>query len=199
MNKIDQKIVGYKVLTDNDQVQHVIQEMHEGVERPDTLSGTTYKIKPQNLDHAVYITINDMVLNNEAHPFEIFINSKNMESFQWVLAITRLISAIWRKGGNTAFLIDELKAVCDPNGGYWSKINGKGVFMKSVVSEIGFVIEKHLNRQTEIVIADNSNAEDVQWVVFPEHATLCPKCSIKAVVSADGCATCLNCGDSKCG
>ena len=34
---------------------------------------------------------------------------------------------------------------------------------------------------------------------FPAGAQLCGKCNSMAVVQMDGCATCLNCGHSKCG
>jgi hypothetical protein len=115
--------------------------MHEAIKRTETLDGTTYKIKTPQSEHALYITINDMVLDGVKYPYEIFINSKNMEHFQWILALTRVISAAWRKGGNADFLIDELKAVFDPKGGYYKK---GGVYMPSLVAEIGHVIEKHL-------------------------------------------------------
>jgi len=197
-----------------------IIRMHEKVERPDHLVGSTYKVKTPISDHAMYITINDIVLNegteNEIkRPFEIFINSKNLDHFQWIVALTRIISAVFRKGGDVTFLVDELKAVFDPRGGYW-KPGGK--FMPSLIAEIGEVIEKHLieigmlrppepdehqkryieqkrlefeegNKQTEAFAESN----------FPEGAQLCMKCNTAAVVMMDGCLTCLNCGDSKCG
>lgn len=142
MNKIDQKITDYKVVSNNP----VIEVMHENLERPDVLLGASYKIKTPDSDHAFYITINDIILNQgteyeERRPFEIFINSKNMEHFQWVLAMTRLISAIWRKGGDASFIVGELKSVFDPKGGYFKK--GMG-FMPSLVADIGYEIEKHL-------------------------------------------------------
>ena len=152
-HKIAKKIVSYKVLT-KDNVEPVKQErtsqslesMHENVERPEVLLGSTYKIKTPQSEHALYITINDMVLNmgtahEERRPYEIFINSKNMEHFQWVLALTRVISAVFRKGGDACFLVEELKAVFDPQGGYFKK---GGVFMPSLVAEIGYAIESHL-------------------------------------------------------
>jgi hypothetical protein len=189
MLKIEKKITGYAIKKDQEPVE--IETMHEGIDRPDVLIGSTYKIKPTHLDHAVYITINDMVLDGKKHPFEIFINSKNMDSFQWVLAITRLISAIWRKGGNTDFLIDELKAVCDPHGGYWSKVNGKGKYMTSIVAEIGYIIDRHVNVVVDVVADDNNQPIT--------NATTCPKCNAKSLVLMDGCETCLECGFSKCG
>ena len=120
--------------------------MHEELERPDLLIGSTYKVKTPVSDHAMYITINDIVLNEgtpyeQRRPFEIFINSKNLDHFQWIVALTRIISAVFRKGGDVAFLVEELKAVFDPRGGYW-KPGGK--FMPSIIAEIGDVIEKHL-------------------------------------------------------
>ncbi len=153
--KIDQNIVGYAIRKDEDDEATVEvpteappEHMHEDVERPEELRGYTYKIKTPLSDHALYITINDMILNvgtrHEQHlPFEIFVNSKNMEHFQWVLALTRVISAVFRKGGDITFLADELQQVFDPQGGYFKK---GGKFMPSLVAEIGEVIETHMKR-----------------------------------------------------
>ncbi|MGH8403099.1 MAG: NrdJb, partial [Gammaproteobacteria bacterium] len=120
--------------------------MHEKLERPDMLIGSTYKVKTPVSDHAMYITINDILLNEgtpyeQRRPFEIFINSKNLDHFQWIVALTRIISAVFRKGGDVTFLVEELKAVFDPRGGYWKP---GGHFMPSLIAEIGEVIEKHL-------------------------------------------------------
>ena len=120
--------------------------MHEKLERPEMLIGSTYKIKTPVSDHAMYVTINDIVLNEgteyeQRRPFEIFINSKNLDHFQWIVALTRIISAVFRKGGDVTFLVDELKAVFDPRGGYWQP---GGKFMPSIIAELGYVIEKHL-------------------------------------------------------
>lgn len=210
--KLEKKITGCKVKSQREvanEVQKEIKEyMHEGVERPDVLHGTTYKIKTPQSEHALYVTINDMVLNEdtpnpERHPYEIFINSKNMEHFQWVLATTRLMSAIWRKGGNTKFIIDEMKGVFDPKGGYFKR---GGRYMPSLVAEIGYVIEKHLDasievdeHQREYIEAKRAELGVAHPTDYPDSATLCPKCSTKSVIIMDGCQTCLSCGDSKCG
>lgn len=120
--------------------------MHEKVERPETLIGATYKIKSPLFEHALYVTVNDIVLNAGTphelrRPFEIFINSKNMEHFQWIVALTRIMSAVFRKGGDVTFLVEELKAVFDPRGGYFK---AGGVYMPSIVAELGAVIEQHM-------------------------------------------------------
>jgi hypothetical protein len=234
--KLDQKIVGYKVV-DQEAVQVAADEaaatqaannvvqMHESFERPERLIGSTYKIKTPMSEHAMYITINDVLLNegNEhevRRPFEVFINSKNMEHFQWVVALTRLISAVFRKGGDATFLVEELKAVFDPKGGYFKK---GGVFMPSIVAEIGYAIEDHMKHiglidsgldehQKKFIeekrkefegngsATQGSDSElDEGDASYPPSATLCVKCSTKAVVLMDGCMTCLSCGDSKCG
>ncbi len=121
-------------------------QMHERVERPDVLVGSTYKIKSPLFEHALYVTINDIVLNQgtpheSRRPFEIFINSKNMDHFQWIVALTRIMSAVFRKGGDCTFLVEEMKAVFDPRGGYFKS---GGVYMPSIVAEIGAVVEDHL-------------------------------------------------------
>jgi len=222
-HKITQKIVSYKVLNKEAadaaklEEQQSLESMHENLERPEVLVGSTYKIKTPQSEHALYITINDMILNQdtpheERRPYEIFINSKNMEHFQWVLALTRVISAVFRKGGDACFLVEELKAVFDPRGGYFKK---GGVFMPSLVAEIGYAIESHLkhigmikpeamtDRQKQFLAEKRREFEAQHGAggeqAFPEKAVLCHKCSTKAMVLMDGCMTCLNCGESKCG
>jgi len=210
------------VVTPERELAKVIQ-MHERLERPDMLIGSTYKVKTPVSDHAMYITINDIILNQgtpyeQRRPFEIFINSKNLDHFQWIVALTRIISAVFRKGGDVTFLVEELKAVFDPKGGYW-KPGGK--FMPSLIAEIGHVIEHHLKtigliKETELdenqkkLIAQkraefeaaaaqkDAFAEEANGK-YPPGAQLCAKCSTAAVIMMDGCMTCLNCGDSKCG
>jgi len=200
-------------------------QMNEEIERPEMLVGTTYKIKPPVVDHAMYITINDVILNEgtefeQQRPYEIFINSKEVNHFQWVIAMTRVLSACFRKGGDVTFLVEELKSVYDPNGGYFKK---GGVYMPSLVAEIGATVEKHLERLGMLEKPERSEAEKAileekrkeamalekaaeaadnaqdKASGFPANATLCSKCNTKAVVMMDGCETCLSCGSSRCG
>ncbi len=192
----------------------------EKLERPEVLIGSTYKIKTPVSDHAMYVTINDIVLNEgteheQRRPFEVFINSKNLDHFQWIVALTRIISAVFRKGGDISFLVDELKSVFDPRGGYWQP---GGKFMPSIIAELGYVIEKHLQtigvmprpemdphrvamiKQKKEEYEQRTKQPDMlSRSHYPEGAQLCPKCSTAAVIMMDGCMTCLNCGDSKCG
>ena len=194
-------------------------QMHEKIERPETLLGSTYKIKTPLSDHALYVTINDVVLNagtehEQRRPFEIFINSKNMEHFQWIVALTRIVSAVFRKGGDVTFLVEELRSVFDPQGGYFKK---GGRFMPSLVAEIGDAIEAHMRsigliedepisvperRAAEVKRAESASegagGSRMRGRQFPGGAQFCKKCQMPAVVPADGCLTCLNCGDSKC-
>ena len=211
-----------------------IIRMTERVQRPhgfEALEGSTYKIKTPLDDHAMYVTINDIILNpgtvhEQRRPFEIFINSKNMDHFQWIVALTRLMSAVFRKGGDVTFLAEELQAVFDPKGGYF-KPGGK--FMPSIVAEIGAVIEHHLQKiglmekeelsQQQQLVLDEKRAEaeaaaqkknlsearapynetgGEEDLSYPASATLCTKCHTKSVVVMDNCATCLSCGYSKC-
>ncbi|OMH37594.1 NrdJb [Motiliproteus sp. MSK22-1] len=244
--KIEKAIVGYKVITAEEKAnqeeaaqkaieeqQDTLEKVHENLDRPELLLGSTYKVKTPMSEHALYITINDIVLNEgteheQRHPYEIFINSKNMEHFQWVLALTRVISAVFRKGGDAIFMVEELKAVFDPKGGYFKK---GGKFMPSLVAEIGEAIESHMKmigliesdcldahqkkliadkrkeyderqKQTmaeEVAPASNEAKNDNSSSAFPADAQLCNKCNVKAAILMDGCYTCLNCGDSKCG
>jgi hypothetical protein len=214
-NTINRKIVGYKVKADAPEPLVATPEpsrgLHEDVPRPENLIGPTYKIKPAGADCALYITINNMEIDGRLHPFEMFINSKDMSHYQWVVALTRVISAVFRKGGDVTFLAEELKSIFDPKGGYWSK----GVYVPSLVAEIGYVVEKHLkdlglleteelsDHQKQILDEKRKEFEAVHGETnegaYPERATLCAKCNTKAVILMDGCATCLSCMDSKCG
>ena len=138
-----------------------IVHMHEKVERPEVLVGSTYKIKSPLVEHAMYVTINDIVLNQGTphelrRPFEVFINSKNMDHFQWIVALTRIMSAVFRKGGDVTFLVDEMKAVFDPRGGYFK---AGGVYMPSIVAEIGSVVEEHLKSIGMIIDPELSDAQ----------------------------------------
>ncbi|MEO7917105.1 MAG: NrdJb [Dokdonella sp.] len=244
--KISKKIKGYTVVTPETdklaasaavaapvvKVAEVIQ-MHESLQRPDTLIGATYKIKSPLFEHALYVTINDIVLNadtqhEQRRPFEIFVNSKNMDHFQWIVALTRIMSAVFRKGGDVTFLVEELKAVFDPRGGYFK---AGGVYMPSIVAELGAVIEQHMkmigllhdpdmdpaqrqmmvDKRAEYERRAAKKAADAACTTaagetastatggFPAGATQCHKCNTQAVIVMDGCATCLNCGYSKCG
>ena len=220
--KINEKITGYEVIKEEPKrPESNVVHMHEKLERPEVLVGSTYKIKTPLTEHALYVTINDIVLNPDTphekrRPFEIFINSKNMDHFQWVVALTRVISAVFRKGGDVTFLVEELHSVFDPRGGYFKK----GKYTPSLVADLGDVIERHLKLigliQTEEpdegrkqLIAEKraelkkrSAAQETtseETCDFPSDAQLCAKCSTKAVITRDGCRTCLNCGDSKCG
>ena len=216
----EQAEVAAKVAAKKVEVDGNVVHMHEKVERPEMLLGSTYKIKTPLSEHSLYITINDMVLNPGTEhelrrPFEVFINSKNMDHFQWIVALTRIISAVFRKGGDVTFLVDELRSVFDPRGGYFKK---GGKYMPSLVAELGDAIESHLKfigmlkddgldeHQQKLVDekraqfeAENKAAECDDATEFPAGAQLCNKCSTKAMVKMDGCMTCLNCGDSKCG
>ncbi len=235
MIKIDKKIVGYDVAGNpapaEPKTEPVLRDgaagkraevirMHEKLERPEMLIGSTYKVKTPVSDHAMYVTINDIVLNEgteheKRRPFEMFINSKNLDHYQWIVALTRIISAVFRKGGDVAFLVDELKAVFDPRGGYWQ---AGGKFMPSIIAELGYIVEKHLisigllarpdldPAQKQMIAEKREQFELARKqqdafskADYPEGAQLCAKCNTAAVIRMDGCMTCLSCGDSKCG
>jgi hypothetical protein len=234
--KIDGKIVDYSVRQDASQdasqpaaaneagvpveAQDNVVQLHEKLQRPEMLIGSTYKVKTPLSEHALYVTINDIILNagteNELRrPFEIFINSKNMDHFQWIVALTRIVSAVFRKGGDVTFLVEELRSVFDPRGGYFKK---GGKYMPSLVAEIGDAIECHmrmigllkddtLDEHQKKLVAEKraqyesavNKAETGDPGDFPDGAQLCIKCHTKAAIVMDGCLTCLNCGESKCG
>ena len=247
--RIEQKIVDQRVAKDSDSNESANKTttdaadtndvsgeaepivMDETIERPEVLVGSTYRIKPPTENHAMYITINDMILNEgtpheQRRPYEMFINSKEMEHFQWVVALTRVISATFRKGGEVTLLAEELRSVHDPSGGYFKK---GGLFMPSLVAEIGLVIERHLtliglikaqepDEHQKQLIAEkkaqingqqpsagqgndgaNSEADNAKPDDgYPANAVVCKQCHTRAAVVMDGCLTCLECGASKC-
>ena len=234
--KIEKKIVGYALVNEQDkkdaeakvaelaaqkEAADKVVQIGQPLSRPDKLVGNTYKIKTPVTEHALYITINDVIMNEgmpqeHRRPFEIFINSKNMEHFQWIVALTRVMSAVFRKGGDVTFLVEELRSVFEPSGGYFKK---GGKFIPSLVAEIGEVVEQHLQeigmlkkpgldqhqqklvdeKRSEYMEKQAKSGEEINTDGFPKGAQLCNKCNTKASIVMDGCLTCLNCGESKCG
>jgi ribonucleoside-diphosphate reductase alpha chain len=169
--------------------------MTRPLDRPDELLGRTYKIKWLDSDHAFYITINDIEKDGRRRPFEVFINSKNMEAYAWALALTRMISAVFRRGGDVSFVVDELKAIFDPRGGQW--MNGR--YIPSLLAAIGEVIERHM---IEIGFLGQRGPSLVPGAQIPAEgarARFCPRCGDASFVKLEGCDSCLSCGYSKCG
>ncbi|SHI97006.1 adenosylcobalamin-dependent ribonucleoside-diphosphate reductase [Wenxinia saemankumensis] len=169
----------------------------EPLDRPTELEGATYKLKWPDSEHAIYITVNDIVAHGQRRPFEVFINSKNMDHFAWTVALTRMISAVFRRGGDVSFVVEELKAVFDPRGGAW--MGGK--YIPSILAAIGGVIERHM-------IAIGFLAAEGAGLKSDPHAApagdrprgkACPSCGSYDVHMVEGCLTCANCGFSKCG
>ncbi len=175
--------------------------MTKPLDRPGVLPGSTYKIRWPESDHAIYITINDVISDGRRRPFEVFINSKNTEHFAWTVALTRMISAVFRRGGDVSFVVDELKAVFDPRGGQW--VDGK--YVPSLLAQIGGVIELHM---IEIGFLPQPGEEDDDAVEIahavgesdkaPAWLRQCPRCGQAGLTHREGCDTCVSCGYSKC-
>jgi len=173
--------------------------LSEPLDRPAALEGTTYKLKWPDSEHAIYITINDIVQGGNRRPFEVFINSKNMEHFAWTVALTRMISAVFRRGGDISFVVEELKAVFDPRGGAWMQ----GRYIPSILAAIGGVIERHL---VSIGFIDGegmglkSDPQQEAMAVGEDRprGPACPACGSYAMRMIEGCMTCADCGHSKC-
>ena len=196
-----------------DSVVYIAQPL----DRPEDLPGKTYKIKWPGSDHAIYITINDVIQDGRRRPFEIFINSKNMEHYAWTVALTRMISAVFRRGGDVSFVVEELKAVFDPRGGQWME----GRYVPSLLAAIGGVIERHLIEIGFLSPADSpglgERAEQRMRLAAGQREQLtdgpltdgpggtaarigqCPNCGAAALTHQEGCDICLNCGYSRCG
>ena len=172
--------------------------MSDPLDRPAELEGNTYKVKWPDSEHALYITINDIVLNGHRRPFEVFINSKNMEHFAWTVALTRMVSAVFRRGGDVSFVVEELKAVFDPRGGAWMQ----GKYIPSILAAIGGVIERHMIATGFIAGEGMGLKTDPQAKVVGLDAPRgksCPSCGQFDMRMVEGCMTCGSCGHSKCG
>jgi len=181
----------------------------EPLDRPDVIPGQTYKLRWPESDHAIYITVNDVEISEAdgrtvRRPFEVFINSKNMEHFAWTVALTRMISAVFRRGGDVTFVVEELKAVFDPRGGQWMK----GRYVPSLLAAIGGVIEQHMieigflnepdARATEEKPSDSGNVVRLDAPGREPRMRACPKCGTYALMRQEGCDSCTSCGYSKC-
>ena len=177
--------------------------------RPETLPGATYKLNWPESDHAIYITVNDILVEDQPgrlqrRPFEVFINSKNMEHYAWTVALTRMISAVFRRGGDVGFVVEELKAVFDPRGGQW--MNGR--YVPSLLAAIGDVIERHMTETGFLKFNEPSKTTESAKVVSLKDASkdaardrrlrACPKCGTFALLRQEGCDSCTSCGFSKC-
>jgi ribonucleoside-diphosphate reductase alpha chain len=174
--------------------------MAEPLDRPQALEGNTYKLKWPDSEHAIYVTVNDVIINDHRRPFEVFINSKNMEHFAWTVALTRMISAVFRRGGDVSFVVEELKAVFDPRGGAW--VQGK--YIPSILAAIGGVLEQHMIAIGFVEGEGMGLKEDPkagqQVVNLNENrGKACPSCGQFDMQMVEGCMTCRSCGHSKCG
>jgi ribonucleoside-diphosphate reductase alpha chain len=182
--------------------------MTQPLDRPEALPGRTYKLRWPESEHAIYVTLNDIVQDGRRRPFEIFINSKNMEHYAWTVGLTRMISAVFRRGGDVSFVVDELKAVFDPRGGSWME----GHYVPSLLAAIGEVIERHMIDIGFMPDPARERRELVESLVERKVANLppsgaeaaelrlprCPKCSQPSLIRQEGCDLCTSCGYSKC-
>ena len=186
-----------QISTDGERAEVVY--LAEPLDRPQELDGATYKLKWPDSEHAIYITVNDLVVAGHRRPFEVFINSKNMEHFAWTVALTRMISAVFRRGGDVSFVVEELKAVFDPRGGAWMQ----GKYVPSILAAIGGVIEKHMVATGFLAGEGMGLKSDPQADVVPLNnapkGKACTSCGDYDLRMVEGCMTCGSCGYSKCG
>lgn len=199
--KIKGRIVGFEVVKPgavNEAPVTPVLKMSEAVARPEVLEARVYKIKPG--EHAFYITISDIWLNKgtdheTCRPYEVFINTKDMQAFQWIALASRLISAVMRKGGDLTFILEEMKSVFDPAGGFWSQ----GTYVPSIVAAIGGVLEEHMQFlgmiEKKSIVAKKESETQTEGKKLPQ----CPKCLSFSVMVQEGCGVCQECGYSKCG
>ncbi|MEQ9489450.1 MAG: adenosylcobalamin-dependent ribonucleoside-diphosphate reductase, partial [Alphaproteobacteria bacterium] len=183
--------------------ENAVIYMTQPLDRPPALTGSTYKINWPESDHAIYITVNDITQDGRRRPFEVFINSKNMEHYAWTVALTRMISAVFRRGGDVVFVVEELKAVFDPRGGYWMR----GHYVPSLLAAIGEVIENHMIETGFMDRVDGlgvSSDEGTEAAPMKRRAVAgagrqCPRCGAAGLMKQEGCDTCASCGWSRCG
>ena len=176
--------------------------MFRPLDRPEALPGKTYKVRWPESDHAIYITLNDIVQDGRRRPFEVFINSKNMEHYAWTVALTRMISAVFRRGGDVSFVVEELKAVFDPRGGQWMR----GRYVPSLLAAIGEVIEAHMIEIGFLPVPGAERTSTHQTEVLRRVVGLsadprfrqCPKCGSPSLIRQEDCDMCTDCGYSKC-
>ncbi|HEY7990382.1 MAG TPA: adenosylcobalamin-dependent ribonucleoside-diphosphate reductase [Stellaceae bacterium] len=190
-----------------------VVHMTQPLDRPEALPGQTYKINWPESAHALYITVNDIVQSGRRRPFEIFINSKNMEHYAWTVALTRMISAVFRRGGDVSFVVEELKAVFDPRGGAWME----GKYVPSLLAAIGGIIERHMidigfmpargrvsgpelePARAVINLPEPTGGAGTDHEHHHPRMPACPKCGEAALIRSEGCDQCTNCDYSKCG
>lgn len=198
--KIDKKITGFKVKTEDTLKTEKVETKQPDipVERDPILRGKTYKFKPSNGNHSFYITVNDQLISGQWKPFEIFINTKSVEHFEYMQTITRLVSAIFRKCDDISFMVEELKEIYSPLGGYWGKslVKGKQTYFNSIMNQIGDIIEYHTKT---LSISENiKEAPLLEETDNSVEGAECPECKQMTLVMQGGCPTCSNCGYSKC-
>ena len=162
--------------------------MTKPLARAGVLEGATYKLKWSDSDHAIYITINDMPFDVPAagggvttrrRPFEIFINSGNLEHYAWTVALTRMISAVFRRGGDVSFVAEELKAIFDPQGGRW--VDGR--YVPSLLAAIGEVIESHMIKTGFVAARREQGAAQSEPLAAQLAAQLSAQVSLEAAVN----------------
>ncbi len=175
-----------------DELEAGVVYMTQPLDRPEALPGSTYKLRWPESDHAIYITLNDIVRDGRRRPFEVFVNSKNTEHYAWTVALTRMISAVFRRGGDVSFVVEELKAVFDPRGGQWMD----GAYVPSLLAAIGGVIENHMVAIG--FLRPEAEASVLQAVGPQRPPAFCPRCSQPGLVHQEGCDLCTSCGYSKC-
>ena len=193
-----------QLATAQDEYESGVVYMTQPLSRPEELPGQTFKLHWPETDHAIYITLNDIVQDGRRRPFEVFINSKNTEHYAWTVALTRMISAVFRRGGDVSFVVDELKAVFDPRGGQWMQ----GRYVPSLLAAIGDIIERHminigfLPGPGELGPDNGPKSGEERMVVGLNNGPRlrqCPKCGQAALHRQEGCDTCTACDYSKCG
>ena len=199
----DEREAKVSMINENSVENGEVVYMSAPLARPQDLDGKTYKVKWPDSEHALYITINDIILHGNRRPFEVFVNSKNMEHFAWTVGLTRMISAVFRRGGDVSFVVDELKAVFDPRGGAW--VDGK--YIPSILASIGNTIETHMRDIGFLDFTDSKREESgyANTRLNTEkgnHSSkpikLCPSCGESELKMLEGCMTCMSCGHSKC-
>jgi ribonucleoside-diphosphate reductase alpha chain len=169
----------------------------EVMERPRILQGRTYKLKwPQTGDNW-YITIT----HRGGVPFEVFITTKVAAHAEWVQALSILLTAVLRRGGDVKFLITELQGIHSASGGQY--ITEQRKFRHSQVAAIGGVIEEEF--RVLGMFGTTEPEPEVQKAVPPGvtfgqigEPGCCPECGARPLVHQEGCEKCQICSYTRC-
>ena len=100
------------------------------------LPSTTYKFRVP--EKAMYFTI-----VGEGKPIWLFVNSKEMDSYQWVTALMESYSRQIKACVEVSDIVEAMKTTFAPGGKYFIP-DGTGREVHSIVHHLGLILEEHV-------------------------------------------------------